>query len=287
MARDTKGNRPAKAAQQASPTTTEPQYKSATCAAGGSLPFCSRLTDVILCGIYAAYAVVAVHQLYTWCRDGLTPPETFGKQVAGYFKMGCEQAKLTDLSTANKLHKAWRTDVFSAKDDATLRAMFIVANVLALPLALVTLFGAKGNCWQKPALVHATVMLVLALHTVMENCTGANSTLVFKCAAALVIGAPVALLNRWWKDNAFETSSQCRGCYRMVSFVMHLVGIVGLAYCLIILGEWAAVKTGHEVTLLSPTLHTYTDEAFLQAKTQLGGAFATVSEKLDELMKSK
>eukprot|EP01059_Diplonema_ambulator_P019018 TRINITY_DN3176_c0_g1_i1.p1 TRINITY_DN3176_c0_g1~~TRINITY_DN3176_c0_g1_i1.p1 ORF type:complete len:298 (+),score=104.26 TRINITY_DN3176_c0_g1_i1:50-943(+) len=254
------------------------------------LPIFRRGTDVVLSGLYCALGFSSLFALVVGCKGQ-------GPKMHPLLEPACDFVKDVSLTTPMELRALWYKDVYAASTAGTdfLHFAYCLNNVVfALPLSLIMLAGAKGNSFQKPAIMHGSILLLLNAfyYTVGAAASPANQH-VFDTAYITMLVVPLLFLHRWWGENVFTASHlRCSGFLcAFIHFLVNIALLTGLAYTMIIMYEWAidTHKDFKGYQRVSPHIEVYTKVAqqhVQEASAKLGASLQDVGKILIDKVNS-
>ena len=113
--------------------------------------------------------------------------------------------------------------------------------LFALPLAFVMIFGAHGNNWQKFAVLHAGVLMVVNGFALAEGWEAKQKHRdVFEQTHTAMAVLPIMLLFRWWDDLCFTAESHKHTYF--VSLLVNAYALVASFFVLVTVYEWVIVS---------------------------------------------
>eukprot|EP01064_Diplonema_japonicum_P007573 TRINITY_DN1520_c0_g1_i1.p1 TRINITY_DN1520_c0_g1~~TRINITY_DN1520_c0_g1_i1.p1 ORF type:complete len:295 (+),score=91.83 TRINITY_DN1520_c0_g1_i1:56-940(+) len=278
----TKNNKPIKEpTKPATPADTTPTP--APVQKPSVVPLFGRSTDVILSGLYCALGVSSLFALFAGCKGQ-------GPKHHPLVAPACDYVAHISLATPLELRALWYKDVYASAHSANefLHFAYCLNNIIfALPLSLVMIVGAKGNAFQKQAIMHGSIHLLLsAFYFAVGSAAVAEKQHVFDAAYMAQIVVPLLFLHRWWGENVFSAASlKCSGFLCAIThFFVVLAVLSGLGFVLVTVYEWAidSHKDFKGYQRVSPHFEVYTKVAAGHAKD----AGEQLNAKLQELGKT-
>eukprot|EP00754_Rhynchopus_humris_P035860 Rhum_TRINITY_DN17474_c0_g1::Rhum_TRINITY_DN17474_c0_g1_i1::g.165917::m.165917 len=265
----------------ARPATAEavnvsPAQEPVACSVPANLPLFRRPTDLVFAAAYFFLAASAVFTLYAGCKGQ-------GVQLRRFFDPVCDHAKQLNLDVPLALHSKWQSEV-ATKQAEFMHYTYCSVNILfALPLAFVMIFGAHGNNWQKFAVLHAGVLMVVNGFALAEGWEAKQKHReVFEQTHTAMAVLPVMLLFRWWDDLCFTAESHKHTYF--VSLLVNVYALVASFFVLVTVYEWVIVS--HPMfkgySQFQPLVNQYS-----QVLTESVGTFGkTFLVKVNELLDS-